>query len=570
MLEATATGPALHRLIAAAMQTEGSLLSTGETVVIHRFLALPPQAGHLYARLLHRVRDVLRLDGLDPEDLAWVPLLEQEQLLDALVPWPRRCELLRVAELRAACEQLGLPASGRKAELAARLVDRRGYPAPPMRRVRHRTLFQRLQRLFLRHPRADFRVVILDELGFQRRPSYQHTPGPAAFTCRAHMLQWEQARAVLDATYDGLDPLPWLPQAQRWLSTAPPATPGGRHFSTRRLAGKLAALAARQLERQGEARAAVQVYDLLLQVPDVASGELARRAVLAREAAGDRSGALALAVVLHPRVDPASAVAVARTGRRLARRLEQDWPAGSTPRTPPIRSFTLPGSSAAGPRPLYDTAVGPLPVEQALVTLLTAQGRRVLHGEGAPWSTLFALLFRDLYFLPVPGMLPVPWLSGPLDVGTPAFAEQRAQPLQRRLAEIEQGCAPGRVRRTWREHRGETLAGARWNLADGDDLATLAQALGGPALASVLGRLAREGWRARRGLPDLLILPGPEVRLCQAEPADLGSGLLLAEVKGPGDQVRDAQAAWFDALLTAGAPVELWKIRRGEPSTENP
>ena len=86
----------------------------------------------------------------------------------------------------------------------------------------------------------------------------------------------------------------------------------------------------------------------------------------------------------------------------------------------------------------------------------------------------------------------------------------------------------------------------------------------------MLGRLAREGWRARRGLPDLLILPGPEVRLCQAEPADLGSGLLLAEVKGPGDQVRDAQAAWFDALLTAGAPVELWKIRRGEPSTENP
>ncbi|MFH1466617.1 MAG: VRR-NUC domain-containing protein, partial [Pseudomonadota bacterium] len=129
-------------------------------------------------------------------------------------------------------------------------------------------------------------------------------------------------------------------------------------------------------------------------------------------------------------------------------------------------------------------------------------------------------------------------------------------------AEVRAGAAPALVRARYQAHAGALLAGARWDLCGGEELAAIAEALGGPALAAILERLAWEGWQAARGLPDLLILPGPALVLPEAEPGALSDGLLLAEVKGPGDSVRDAQAAWFHLLLVAGAPVELWAVGR--------
>ena len=64
------------------------------------------------------------------------------------------------------------------------------------------------------------------------------------------------------------------------------------------------------------------------------------------------------------------------------------------------------------------------------------------------------------------------------------------------------------------------------------------------------------------GLPDLVVCPGPAVRLPDAFPSQLPEGLLLAEVKGPGDTLRDAQVVWIDHLLARGATVEVWKVER--------
>lgn len=565
----TATGPVLHRLVQAGVQSHGQLLTAGELAVAQRYLALPGHAGHLYARLLHRVRDIVRVDRLDTEDAACLPALEQAGLVDALVPWSRRPELLRVPELAAACRALGLPAKGRRADLLERLEGQRGYSAVPIRRVRHRGLFRRLQRLFLRHPRADYRVVVLDAIGVMRRPRYTPAPGAPAFPARTDLLRFERARALLDLCRDGEPALPFLSLALRWLEQSPAPTPAQRHFSTRRVAANLVALAARELERGKQPELAVPLYHRLLEDGTLEPGAIAPRAILATEAAGHRQAAVELAQTLRGRIDPAAALTVDRTGKRLARKLRQPWTA--LPRTaPPTRRIELEASPQCGHRPLYrvpgDERELALPVERALVARLAGAGRRVLHGESAPWSTLFALLFRDLYFLPVPGMLPVPWLSGPLDLGRPAFAQQRRGPIERRLDEIRHGAAPQIVARRYAVHEGEALAGAHWGIATAADLVAITQALGGPALAAVLGRLAWEGWSARRGLPDLVVLPGAAIQLPDANPAALPSGLLLAEVKGPGDTVRDAQAAWFHQLLEAGAPVELWSVVRvGSP-----
>ncbi len=567
-VDPTATGPVLHRVIHAALREHGHLLTADERAVVRCYLDLSHDAGHLYARLLHRVRDVFRHDGLEPGDQACLPLLEQHRLIDPTVPWAQRLELLRVPELASTCQALGLPHRGRRAQLLERLAEQRCELPVRAGRVRHRGLFMRLQHLFLRHPRADYRVVVLDALGVMPKPSYTLAPGPSPFASRGLMLRFERARAVLDACREGLPALPFLPLALRWLERSPAPGPGQRHFSTRRVAAVLASLAARELERQGAHAQAADLYLRLLADGTMEPGTLAPRAILAHEAAGQAQQALDLARTWRPQVDPAAAVAVARTGRRLARKLGQPWRSPIL-RRPPQRELELPGAPAAGPRPLYRVRVGgqamSLAVEQALVASLP--GRRVLHGESAPWTTLFALLLHPLYFLPVPGMLPVPWLSGPLDIGRPAFAEQRRVPLERMLERIRSGQAPAMVREHHARLVGQALAGAHWQLASAAELEIIAASLGGSALACIISRLATEGWQAARGLPDLVILPGQPVPAPGPCAGSLAPGLMLAEVKGPGDQVRDAQAAWFHALVEAGAPVELWRVRRLPPSS---
>ncbi len=198
----------------------------------------------------------------------------------------------------------------------------------------------------------------------------------------------------------------------------------------------------------------------------------------------------------------------------------------------------------------------PLPIESAV---LRAIPRRGIAAENALWTTLYGLLLYDLFWLPVPGMLPRRNLDGPLDLGTPDFARHRRQPLQQRLEALATGSGPALLHEAWRHH-GERIRGVDWRLATRGTLEACVVGVGGPALAVILGRLAEEGWAAAAGLPDLAVLPGPEVSLPRGFPRRLGESLFLVEVKGPGDTVRDAQAVWFDRLLAAGARVELWRV----------
>jgi hypothetical protein len=196
-----------------------------------------------------------------------------------------------------------------------------------------------------------------------------------------------------------------------------------------------------------------------------------------------------------------------------------------------------------------------------VVHALAVLGRRALHAENSPWSTLFALLFRDAFFLPLPGVLPVRGLGGPLDLGSPSFYARRRSLIEERLARVAAGGGPSLLAERDALHRGEALAGADWSLP-APILREIVEALPGPVLAEVLGRLAREGHTARRGMPDLVVLPGPTTRWEGAFPERLPEALFLAEVKGPGDAVRDDQSLWFDRLLGAGLRVELWQAAR--------
>jgi hypothetical protein len=165
----------------------------------------------------------------------------------------------------------------------------------------------------------------------------------------------------------------------------------------------------------------------------------------------------------------------------------------------------------------------------------------------------------------------MPYLSGPLDLGTRGFVERREDAVEEVFLALVAGEGPDRLRRAIALHAKERLAGVDWRLTEDPELLpSVVGGLGGAVVGAVLRPLL-ETRGAAAGLPDLVILPGPPAKVQDAIPARLSSGAMLVEVKGPTDTVRDAQAVWFGRLLDAGATVEVWEVRpRGKATTPSP
>jgi hypothetical protein len=295
-----------------------------------------------------------------------------------------------------------------------------------------------------------------------------------------------------------------------------------------------------------------------LQVLERAGASVAQPLALALEREGRVEEALGVcrAGVRGERAstDAAERLALDRTGARLARKLRRSWPPMALSAAPErVLRLARIGASRAGARPRWRVADRELPVEAAVIEVVRAAGREAVWSENHLWTSLFALCFADLYFLPIPGVLPTPRRDGPVDVGTPAFARRRQPQILQRLHELRDGAAEKLLNR-W---GGERLAG----LGAPDLARSVGPRLPGGLLAAVLARLAHEGWSVASGLPDLCLLPGPPVRVEGLLPAQLDGDAILVEVKGEGDALRDGQRAWHAALLESGISVECWWVR---------
>lgn len=541
----------LRAVVRIGLERGAALLTAGELRVARRILALSEPAASVYARLTARVPAAFEVATLTvpgvPDLAAPLAELDREGLIDGLVTWPERAARLSVERLRAIATRLALPGrGGPKAAWVARVGAARGWSDGPWIRVRHRELIRRLERwAFLkRHP--DRSALVVERLGHVTWPQYALTEGPGPHADRRALLRWER---LLHG--------PITPEVALEALRLGHARAAGRLDLGRRLATALADHA-RAAERD-DLPGALATYEAL-----VACGHPADPVRHAR--ALERVGRPRDALDLLRRALEASSgperLAVHRSGRRLARSLGAGWAPDAPLRAPDRRVLRLPATERRGARPTYEVQGTEAAVEGAVVAWLAAAGRRSLHVENSLWTTVLTLLLADdVLFLPVPGALPTRWLSGPLDLGTPAFATRRREAVDRRLAAIAAGEGPQRLAEAHARWHGVRLAGVHWELG-APDLVAVASGLGGPALAALLGILLDRGWAAARGLPDLVILPGPAVRLPDAVPSHLGPGLHLVEIKGPGDAVRDEQAVWFHELGSLGAPIALWEVRK--------
>ena len=549
----------LHDVVRLGEERLGDLLTVSEKAVCKRILALSGPPARTFARLSARKPAAVRVTVLEirgvPDPQAACDVLVAAGLLGEGATWRERLLAVRVPILRMFCREHGLVIRGRRAELVERLWDLPEIPAAHRWVHRpHTALVRRLERAAFLDKRADRGQLVAERLGHVTWPDYTPTGGPGLWRDRDHLLRWEAAwQACEEGT---LTPGQALVALQRGDGEAP-----GRLSLLRRLS-ECVMQAATTCRREGRPLEALAVLDALRVALDGDADALCIERSRCLEDAGQPQAALSVLSQAVETTTGARRLAVNRSGRRLALSLHTAWPPDPPLSKPRERTLRL-AAHTPDHRPRWSVGGASHHVEDAVIAHLAEAGRGAVRAEGGLLRTLFALLFADAILAPVRGQLPVPRLPGPLDLGRPAFAARRPALVQRALDGIAAGEGPDRVAAAAARFEGVRLAGVSRDLSDPTPLVAAARALGPRGLRAVLGPMLAEGWRAARGLPDLLVLDGPDVHLTDSSPRKLGAGGRLVEVKGPGDTLSDAQRVWLHRLARAGVPAEVWRVKEG-------
>ncbi|MEN0063799.1 MAG: VRR-NUC domain-containing protein [Myxococcota bacterium] len=539
-----------------ALDRGAALLTSGEQRIVARMRRLEGEAAIAYARLTTRVPTIYEVDRLAIANVTDVPTaldtLTEAGLVDGLVTWRDRAHHLRNEDLIAILRARGASTSGRRDQLLARLDGAIGFTWARFVRVRHRKLVRRLERWAFLKPWPDRNTVVLDRIGVVKWPDYATTSGEALPATRRRWLAYEDLADRLFGSIAPLTPQEALDHLCQGTATAP-----GR-LDLRRTLRKELLDVGHHWEREGRLEDALALYQRLVDAGGARRPAVAFRWAQALHAAGRSTEAFALLAQARREAHPTERLGLVRAQRRIGRGLRRSV-APDPPLLKPLRrQLRLPLTDTQGARPRWGEHRDL--IEAAVCRWLAGHGRSASFGESRPFTMLFALLFADVLFQPVPGALPVRWLTGPLDFGTPHFRNARQTAIETVFAALDRGEAPDRIRDAWARYHGQRVLGARWDIHTVDQLVVLAQHLGPTGLRAVLDPMLDHGLRVGAGLPDLVIWPGRAIRLPDALPSRLSEGLCVAEIKGPKDRLRDGQRMWLHRLLQAGVPTELWEI----------
>ncbi|PIA13903.1 hypothetical protein COEREDRAFT_48057 [Coemansia reversa NRRL 1564] len=207
--------------------------------------------------------------------------------------------------------------------------------------------------------------------------------------------------------------------------------------------------------------------------------------------------------------------------------------------------------SRRGPS-LWDGPDGiPCSVEQLALWRYRDLGYMGIHTENAIITTLFSLLFWDIIFYPLPGVLDTEYQSQPLDMGSESFFYSRQPQIEERLRVIAGGEFERAIRRIYDGEKGAECVGVSWDLTC-EQLLIIARHIGGVRLAAICRVLASEYRLKRSGFPDLCLWS-----------TELDN-IMFVEVKGPKDKLSETQRDWLDILTTNNIDVEVCHVRDGD------
>ncbi len=172
-----------------ALARDGALLTAGENMLMESFFALPEPARALYARLLARQPGPFPLGDLHYPEIPEIGLASAQLVAaglawaaERLLPTTRLLQRQTAAEIRVALRALGLPSTGAKADLVARLAEAGGGAVrqQPWLLLRHRGLMRRLLRLALSDHHGDLSRLVVARLGLVRFPHTHRRRGASS------------------------------------------------------------------------------------------------------------------------------------------------------------------------------------------------------------------------------------------------------------------------------------------------------------------------------------------------------------------------------------------------------
>jgi hypothetical protein len=189
-------------------------------------------------------------------------------------------------------------------------------------------------------------------------------------------------------------------------------------------------------------------------------------------------------------------------------------------------------------------------IEELVLNRYVQNGYLGFYSENGIWKALFALLFWDVIFMPLPEVFFNPFQRGPVDLFSSEFRSKRNDAFEQRMEELRQGNLSEIVSDRYKFKFTTANALMSWKYIGLDQLALITETVAKAQLLVVLDRMSYNLKDLKTGFPDLIVFDPGERSYC------------MVEVKGPGDQLRPNQKRWLRFFEQYGIPYKVVYVKQ--------
>ncbi|KRW59017.1 VRR-NUC domain-containing protein [Pseudomonas sp. TTU2014-080ASC] len=511
----------------------GDLLSPQEQAFIEQFTASPEPSQALLVRMVMRKGVHFRQSKLSYSEIgdthsAAQPLLEYGWVNDQTpLHAAELTDLLTKDELLAHAPLPERRTSLKKSELREQLLAQE-HPEQPfstwcpnlndrLYSLQIAELCDRLRLMFFGNLSQDWTEFVLADLGIYRYEQVAISPESRGFQSRQDIdayISLRNYRLQLEAGEPLSD---WLPELLTFDSANPYLR--SRH-------SKLLFQIGQQLERLSELELALSLYQIC------GYGQARWRLIRVLEALQrfDEAHEYAINFSQQPHDDEESQ-RLERALSRLQRKL----------------GLPAPRRSRAFKEQRFDLQLPPSDecVEVAVCEHLQQDDAPVYYVENTLICSLFGLLCWDVIFAPLPGAFFHPFHTGPVDLYSPEFYQQRAELFEHSLRCLDSDDYKDLIRQRYQDKFGIQSPFVFWSVLDETLLELALHCIPAEHLAACFQRMLHDLKANRAGMPDLIQFYPNEQRY------------RMIEVKGPGDRLQDNQKRWLAFAAEHGIDVEV-------------
>lgn len=519
------------------------LLTTEEVHTLEQSFQLSLSARALLSRLMMRQGDLFERSKLSYEEITNMALAIDELIeTNYLQPNPKVdisevCTKASKTELFQVIERNNALPNIKRSATKASIVEQLGSHFPnnlkqtfsdwglssDWLRVTHDSLFTRIRLMFFGNLHQDWSEFVITELGHIRYENVQLSPTLRAFQSREdidHYIALDNLSQMLEAAEPNsvewtelVNSFPKQGFANRWLE---------------RKRQRLGYAIAFQLEREGELERAIEHY----QMSDNDQAKV--RQLRLMERTSDPQTILATAYLLLNQVHQ-------QETQTLIQRVIQRQNKKLGVVTARVKQAALETMSLT----LEKTSDR---VELAVLKQLHSDETPVYYVENQLIPALWALLYWDAIYAPIPGAFFHPFQPGPSDLFAEDFFTHRQDLIVAIHNSLENDKYKTIIRQHFHEKQGISCPFIHWPTLSEPLIEHALSCISKPSLVTMFDYLCRDLRNHKKGLPDLIRFHPKE------------HSFELIEVKSPNDQLQTQQKLWLAHFQQHNIKAKVCKV----------